>query len=113
MQKQEISLDWINENYGEFLLKYSIKETDIIDQYLDWYKINKSEPISKYLFHLLSQIGLFIAKSANTEKEGHELRMELSKKLLEYSKMFQKAESGYWERQIQFDKKQLEKLEKK
>ncbi len=109
MDEVDLTLDWIINRYGIYFQKFNITSSDIVAKYSDWCKSNDSKQISDYLFYLLSTVGLFIAKSADSVRQGLEWKIEYGEKMLEYCNLFQKSEVKYWTRQIKFDKEVLRK----
>lgn len=110
MEGNDLTVDRIIANYGSFFQKFNINKEEISEKYSDWNETNNSKPVSEYLLHLLCKVGVFIAKSANSEEEGLEWRIKLEEKILDYCKVFRISDIGYHEKLLKSDKSRLIKL---
>ncbi len=110
MQEDDLTLESIITNHGDFFQKFNISKVEIIEKYADWKQNNNDKPISEYQLHLLCKVGLFIAKSANSEEEGLEWKIELGEKIVDYGKVFGRFDMKFQEKLLRFDKSLLQKL---
>jgi len=110
MQEDDLILESIITNQGDFFRKFNISKEDIIEQYADWKQKNNDKPVSEYQLHLLCKAGLYIAKTANSEEEGLEWKIELGEKIVDYCKVFGGFDIKFHEKILRFDKSLLQKL---
>lgn len=110
MQEEDLTLESIVTNHGDFFRKFNISKEEIIEQYADWKQKNNEKPVSEYQLHLLCKAGLYIAKAANSEEEGLEWKIELGEKIVDYCKVFGRFDIKFQERLLRFDKSLLKEL---
>ena|SRR5690349_6166623 len=85
MADNELTLDWLIANQGEFLQQFGIDHHKIITGYESWKSNYPEHLITGYFCELLRQASLFNMKHAQTEEEYYSVNIQIVSKKLEFS----------------------------